>query len=87
MKYNTTCTEIMCSNCGSITPIQRKSTKLKKLYHLKELYCYYCGTTVNQIEVRNSDILLAKLQFAPTLSAEEQEVLKCLTLANKKKSE
>lgn len=83
-KQKTVRTELLCPNCNSITPIQRKKSKLKELYHLKKLYCYYCNKTVKQIEVRDKDMLLAKLQFTPCLSSEEQELLNCLQLTKKR---
>ena len=56
--------EFICINCGRVgIPIFRRDGKYKEQFHRKKLYCLYCHTEVNHIEVRNefekADILEA----------------------------
>lgn len=78
MKRNTQLTELICPVCGFITPIQRKNGKLKKLYHIKKLYCLSCKEVVNQIEVRDSSLLKKQLEFKHHLNENEEKVLTLL---------
>lgn len=46
--------EFYCMLCGKPgIPIRRKSGHLHGAFHKKKLYCPYCKTEVNHIEVRN----------------------------------
>ena len=43
-----------CPRCGcENVPLARPSSKKRKKYHLKKLYCYKCNMTLNQIECSN----------------------------------
>lgn len=46
--------EFICLNCGRVgIPIFRKAGQEREQYHRKKLYCIWCKTEVNHIEVRN----------------------------------
>lgn len=51
MRTSTTKTTLICSECNTPFEIQRKSTKLKKIGHIKNLYCYKCKKITQFIEL------------------------------------
>ena len=54
MKYEAH--RFFCLKCGHENlPIYRKVGHQHKKYHRKKLYCPYCGTEVNHIEIRNDE--------------------------------
>ena len=42
-----------CMNCGNSIPLPRKLNKQKESMHRKKLYCPFCMTEANMVEVRN----------------------------------
>ena len=43
-----------CINCGNPgIPLPRKTGFQHSDFHRKKLYCVYCGTEINHIEVKN----------------------------------
>ena len=59
----TTKSELICLACGTINLIQRNKGKLKKTYHIKDLYCYECKTITKQIELKNYGMLKKLFEF------------------------
>ena len=48
--------DFYCMNCGRKgLPCQRKVGQLHEEFHRKKLYCIFCKTEVNHIEVRNQE--------------------------------
>ena len=48
--------DFYCINCGRKgIPIARKVGQLHGEFHRKKLYCIFCKTEVNHIEVRNQE--------------------------------
>lgn len=45
--------ELRCTECGAIMPIQRPSARKREKEHIKDLWCYRCGKVTKFIE--NSD--------------------------------
>lgn len=45
--------DFYCMNCGGKLPLPRRKSKLKGPLHRKKLWCPYCRTEANMIEVRN----------------------------------
>jgi hypothetical protein len=46
--------DFYCMNCGQRTwTLPRKTSKLHGEFHRKKLYCRFCQTEVNHIEIRN----------------------------------
>jgi len=52
---NKTCTQLsnlVCLDCGNIMMIQRKKSNLKKVGHIKDLYCIKCNKITKHYEVK-----------------------------------
>lgn len=48
--------DFYCVNCGHKgLPCQRKRGQQREQFHRKKLYCVFCKTEVNHIEVRNQE--------------------------------
>lgn len=48
-------TDLVCLECGNVFIIMRKGCCLKKVSHLKNLWCYKCKKVTNHYEVRDID--------------------------------
>lgn len=48
-------TDLVCLECGNISTIIRKSSKVKKVAHIKDLWCYKCKKTTKNYEVVDID--------------------------------
>jgi len=44
-------TGLICSECGNEDTIMRKSGKLKRSGHIKDLYCYKCKKRTKHTEM------------------------------------
>ncbi len=75
LKKKTSKTELICPNCGTVTSIQRKNSRLKRLYHLKYLYCYKCQIVTNQIEIKDKDVVEKELVNKTHLTKDDLKVL------------
>ena len=53
-------TQLVCMNCGNLVMIQRKIRGLKKVGHIKHLYCYKCDSIQKHYEVRDASSFLWK---------------------------
>lgn len=42
-----------CMSCGNSIPLPRKLSKQKESMHRKKLYCPFCKTEANMVEVRS----------------------------------
>ena len=52
---NYTSNDFYCINCGNKgLPVQRNRGHQHKSFHREKLYCIYCKTEVNHIEVKNN---------------------------------
>lgn len=62
-----------CLNCGNRSiPLMRKSSNKKALNHRKKLYCPWCKTEVNHIELTNMyEIEKFKQDFADGMYIQE----------------
>ena len=48
--------DFYCLNCGQKgLPCQRKHGQQREPFHRKRLYCVFCKTDVNHIEIRNQE--------------------------------
>ena len=53
-KYDTH--DFYCLNCGHKgIPISRKRGQQRGQFHRKKLYCIYCATECNHMEIRNQE--------------------------------
>lgn len=51
-----TISNFYCTKCGNEgIPIGRRKSKQREYEHKKKLYCIYCKTETNHIEVRSTD--------------------------------
>lgn len=48
-------TDLVCLECGNVSSIIRKSSKSKKISHIKDLWCYRCMKTTKNYEVVDID--------------------------------
>ncbi len=71
-------TDLICPECGNIYPIMRKTSKQKKLFHRKWLFCPFCNMKTNHIEVKDIDLLIEELVRKENLSEEEKKVYKLI---------
>ncbi|MEE3344074.1 MAG: hypothetical protein VZS44_08305 [Bacilli bacterium] len=46
-------TQLVCMCCGNVVMIQRNIRNLKKVGHIKHLYCYKCDSIQQHYEVRD----------------------------------
>jgi ribosomal protein S26 len=54
MRY--TSNKLFCVNCGKESiPISRKNAKLHGKFHRKKMYCPWCKTTLNHVEIRSDE--------------------------------
>ena len=44
-------TDLVCMNCGNIVSIMRKTSRLKEVSHIKDLWCYKCLDVTKHFEV------------------------------------
>lgn len=44
--------DFYCMKCGNKIPLPRKLNKLKESMHRKKLYCPFCATIANMVEVK-----------------------------------
>ena len=51
-KIYTQLTNLVCLDCGNIMMIQRKKSNLKKIGHIKDLYCINCKKNTKHFEVK-----------------------------------
>ena len=65
-------TELLCSNCGEIFPIQRKNGKGHKMNHIKDMYCPFCKKVSKFIELVDRDLYYYKLLNKVELTSVEQ---------------
>ncbi len=49
-------TQLKCPQCGNIASIMRKESSLRKVGHLKKLYCFICKEEVNHIELHDASL-------------------------------
>lgn len=42
--------ELICAECGSVFPIQRRASRLRKKGHIKHLWCVACGARTAHVE-------------------------------------
>lgn len=45
--------DFYCMSCGNRLPLARRTNKLREPFHRKKLYCPFCGTEANMVEVKN----------------------------------
>ena len=45
--------DFYCMNCGNRFPLARRTNKLRESLHRKKLYCPFCMTEANMVEVKN----------------------------------
>jgi len=48
-------TDLVCLECGNVSSIIRKSSRVKKVSHIKDLWCYKCRKTTKNYEVVDID--------------------------------
>ena len=74
-------THNICTNCRKFVTLQHQITKRRHLHeknHRKALYCPYCKTTVNHIEITNlEEVDLFKENFQKGLYKEEAKESIC----------
>lgn len=60
MKQTRTVTsDFYCLRCGGKgIPLPRRESLQHETFHRKKLWCCYCGTMVNHVEIRSYDELL-----------------------------
>lgn len=56
-KTKTAETFLQCKECGNVTRIHRKRSKMREKNHIKHMYCYKCREVTPHIEVKE-DIFL-----------------------------
>lgn len=84
--------DLICSECGNITPIPRKKNFERNKYHIKDFYCHNCDKITKHIELKDADLVKSALTYKPKLTEFEKNLLnlmnlpksKELTLSNKK---
>lgn len=54
-KISLTSTDLVCLECGNVSSIIRKTFKVKKVSHIKDLWCYKCKKTTKNYEVVDID--------------------------------
>ena len=72
MRKKTNMTELLCSCCGEIFPIHRKTNKEHKMNHIKDMYCPFCMKTTKFIEIIDRDLYYYKILNKETLTDIEQ---------------
>lgn len=40
-----------CQNCGGITTVSRRNNKRRKKHHIKTMYCPFCHTETDFVEL------------------------------------
>ena len=45
----------ICPECGNQIPIMRNHGKRREKYHIKDLYCPFCGKEQQCLEIRKKD--------------------------------
>lgn len=50
-------TELECTQCGNVAPIQRKKGKQREKGHTKHMYCWKCKDTTAHTEVKEDAFL------------------------------
>lgn len=78
MRIKVVRSDLICLQCGTVNTIERKESLKKKLYHLKRLYCPVCRKVLNQVEVRDADLFVKRLEFKPHLTSQEKTILRVL---------
>ncbi len=53
MQNKTFLTDLVCTGCGNVAQIRRKSKRLKGVGHIKDLWCYKCEMVTKHFEVRD----------------------------------
>ena len=76
----TVSTDLICPECGNVFTIMRRTSRQKKYYHHKQLYCPICKRKTNHIEMKNYDILIEKIETKNDnqRTEEEQKIYKLL---------
>ena len=81
-KIRTQLTNLVCLDCGNIMIIQRKKSNLKKIGHIKDLYCFNCDKVTKHYEVRDINEFLWKYMYYDD-SILEYDTLKVLNYLRK----
>ena len=72
--------DFFCCNCGRQgLPIARPAARKRERFHLKDLYCIYCKTNYNHVEVTNSQ---EKQEFLENFTEGVYENVKQKTISN-----
>ena len=53
-------TDLVCLECGNVCSLIRRSSSLKEVSHIKDLWCYKCKKDVKHYEVRDIEKFMAK---------------------------
>ena len=71
-RQSTYMTDLICSNCGNIMTISRKTCKSRCKYHIKDMYCFKCNEETKFIELMNSDFTIKEIEYKEELSEIEE---------------
>ena len=66
-------TSLICPECGSVFPIMRKQSELRKQFHIKTLYCPFCEKLTDHIEIINLDFWLEEISRKKETDKSEEE--------------
>ena len=53
MQSKTFLTDLVCTECGNVAQIRRRSKRLREVGHIKDLWCYRCEMVTKHFEVRD----------------------------------
>lgn len=53
MQSKTFLTDLVCTECGNVAQIRRRSKRLREVGHIKDLWCYRCEKGTKHFEVRD----------------------------------
>ena len=73
-KQSTYMTDLICSDCGNMMTISRKTCKSRGKFHIKDMYCVKCDKETKFIELINADFTKKELEFKEELTDIEKMV-------------
>ena len=71
MNRKTNPTNLICPECGNIFTIWRLQGR--KIFHIKDLYCYNCEKVTKHIEVKDIGLFKATIENTPEEQRTEQQ--------------
>lgn len=81
-RKSTAISDLICSECGTVSSIPRYKNDRRERYHIKDVYCPKCNKTTKFIEIGDIDLYKKELEFKVNLNEKEQMILDLLSIDN-----